>query len=252
MMATWITHLRIAELIINKIPGLDEVPFLYGNLAPDSGLPNEDWTQFEPPKEVTHFLVLPPGDDAVRDLVFYRENLYGLDVTKHKSDYSFKLGYFVHLTIDAFWWRKISRATETINCDLFSKLPRDEAFEAIKTDWYDLDHKFLRDHPGYDVWAMFFESDIPNIPLPFIPQKAFEVQMKYIKEYYTSPDSDRVLDRRYPYLNAKILDLFINETSQAVVRLIHLLEGGLSNDMKSSLTLLSPDELASYYPPLGD
>jgi len=85
-----------------------------------------------------------------------------------------------------------------------------------------------------------------------LPQKAFEVQMNYIKEYYTTPDPDRVLDRSYPYLNARILDLFINETSQAVVRLIHLLEGGLPKDMKSSLSLLSPEESASYYPPLGD
>src|SRR5262245_39081459 len=55
-MGTWISHLRIAENLLAQIPGLDEVAFAYGNLAPDSGLPNADWTIFDPPKTVTHFL----------------------------------------------------------------------------------------------------------------------------------------------------------------------------------------------------
>ena len=55
-MGTWISHLRIAEQLLTAMPQLDEVAFIYGNLAPDSGLPNADWSAFDPPKEVTHFL----------------------------------------------------------------------------------------------------------------------------------------------------------------------------------------------------
>ncbi|HCS40869.1 MAG TPA: hypothetical protein DIW44_14975 [Anaerolineaceae bacterium] len=251
-MATWITHLRIAEIISQKLPELDEVSFLYGNLAPDSGLPNEDWTVYDPPKEVTHFLVEPRGEDAVRDMVFYRDYLQGMDAEIQKFEYSFRLGYYTHLVTDEFWWRKIARTTETSNQELFSRSSREDAFWAIKTDWYGLDHKYLRDHPDYPVWKRFFESDIPNNPLPFMPQNAFEIQMKYIKAYYTTPDPDRVLDRKYPYLNEKVLDLFIGETSIAIIRLIHLLECNPQVEFTSSLSLLSPEESASYYPPLGD
>jgi hypothetical protein len=43
-MATWITHLRIAENILNKGYNLETTPFTVGNISPDSGVPNEDWT----------------------------------------------------------------------------------------------------------------------------------------------------------------------------------------------------------------
>lgn len=252
-MATWITHLRIAEKLFQKISGLDEIPFLYGNLAPDSGLPNEDWTLYDPPKEVTHFLDEARGEDDIKDLIFYRQYLQGTDVSKQKSEYSFRLGYFTHLVTDQFWWNKIGITMEAINQELFSTHSRGEAIGILKTDWYDLDHKFLRDHPGYIIWQKYFESGIPKIGLPFMPQNAFEIQMKFIKEYYTTPDADRILDRAYPYLNEKILNLFIDETSKAIIRLIQLLDEGLHTDSKnSSLSLLSPADSASYYPPLGD
>jgi hypothetical protein len=252
-MATWIAHLRIAEYVYQRIAGLDEINFLYGNLAPDSGLPNEDWTRYDPPKEVTHFLDEGRGEEDVKDLIFYRQYLQGLDNKKHNSEYSFRLGYFVHLVTDQFWWNKIGITMEAVNQELFSTHSRGEAIGLLKTDWYDLDHKYLRDHPGFSVWQKFFDSGIPEIPLPFLPQKAFEIQMKFIKEYYTTPDPERHLDRVYPYLNEKILDLFIGETSKAIVRLIHQLDEGLQTDSKnSSMTFLSPAEFAAYYPPLGD
>ncbi|PKN95661.1 MAG: hypothetical protein CVU45_00420 [Chloroflexi bacterium HGW-Chloroflexi-7] len=232
------------------MPELDEVSFFYGNLAPDSGLPNEDWTVFEPPRKVTHYL--DEDSHVFTDLIFYSDFIRGLDKIGRKLDFSFRLGYYIHLLTDQFWWRKIIRTTETSNQEIFSTKTRGEAFDLIKTDWYDLDHKYLRDHPCYIVWQKFFESAIPKISLPFLPQKAFVSQMKYIKGYYTTPDPDRVLDRRYPYLNEKILNLFISETSIAIIRLIHLLECNPQVEFTSSLSLLSPEESASYYPPLGD
>jgi hypothetical protein len=56
IMGTWISHLRIAENLLEYFPNVDEVTFAFGNLSPDSGIPNSDWTQFDPPNEVTHFL----------------------------------------------------------------------------------------------------------------------------------------------------------------------------------------------------
>lgn len=54
-MATWIGHLRIAEHLLNEIEGLDESYFALGSLAPDSGVPDENWENFDPPSEITHF-----------------------------------------------------------------------------------------------------------------------------------------------------------------------------------------------------
>ena len=54
-MASWMVHLRVADELLKKIEKLDEQAFVIGNIAPDSGVPNEDWTVFQPPKDVSHF-----------------------------------------------------------------------------------------------------------------------------------------------------------------------------------------------------
>jgi hypothetical protein len=54
-MASWIIHLRIAENLLGLFPDLDPAHFAVGNIAPDSGIPNENWEKFTPPPEVTHF-----------------------------------------------------------------------------------------------------------------------------------------------------------------------------------------------------
>ena len=54
-MASWMVHLRIADEILKRMEGLDETAFVIGNIAPDSGVPNEDWSKYFPPKNVSHF-----------------------------------------------------------------------------------------------------------------------------------------------------------------------------------------------------
>ena len=53
-MATWLAHLRVAELILEGFH-LPEEDFLVGNIAPDCGKPVPGG--FDPPKEVTHWTV---------------------------------------------------------------------------------------------------------------------------------------------------------------------------------------------------
>ncbi|MFC4637584.1 hypothetical protein [Deinococcus hohokamensis] len=49
-MATWIAHFRMAERRLADWPQFDPTAFVLGKVAPDSGKPNHDWTQFDPPK----------------------------------------------------------------------------------------------------------------------------------------------------------------------------------------------------------
>ncbi len=55
-MATWVTHLMIADGVLEALPRLDRRGFCVGNIAPDCNIENEDWTSFIPPREVTHFM----------------------------------------------------------------------------------------------------------------------------------------------------------------------------------------------------
>ena len=41
-MASWMIHLRVADRLLNEPGELDETAFIMGNIAPDSGVPNED------------------------------------------------------------------------------------------------------------------------------------------------------------------------------------------------------------------
>ena len=55
-MATLVTHLMIADGVLERLPSLDRHGFCVGNLAPDCNVENEDWTAFTPPREVTHWM----------------------------------------------------------------------------------------------------------------------------------------------------------------------------------------------------
>jgi hypothetical protein len=48
-MATWITHLRIAEALIEGCGSIEMQPFLIGSVAPDSGKLNSDNYTYTPP-----------------------------------------------------------------------------------------------------------------------------------------------------------------------------------------------------------
>jgi hypothetical protein len=56
-MASWIVHLRLAENLLGLIPdrlaersrrSLEPASFAVGNIAPDSGMPDEKWEKSNP------------------------------------------------------------------------------------------------------------------------------------------------------------------------------------------------------------
>ena len=71
-MASWMVHLRVADELLKKIENLDEKAFVMGNIAPDSGVPNEDWTVFQPPKDVSHFCSPTLNGPTIFTSRFYR------------------------------------------------------------------------------------------------------------------------------------------------------------------------------------
>ena len=100
-MATWITHLMIADGVLESIPNLDRHGFCVGNIAPDCNVENEDWTSFTPSREVTHWM---QGErkkasdcDAFCDEYISKRK----DQIKSAEEYAFLLGYYSHLITDA-------------------------------------------------------------------------------------------------------------------------------------------------------
>ena len=54
-MASWMVHLRIADILLDKFENLEKTDFIMGNIAPDSGVPSEDWSYYVPSSKVSHF-----------------------------------------------------------------------------------------------------------------------------------------------------------------------------------------------------
>ena len=104
-MATWITHLMIADRVLERVPQLDKKGFCVGNIAPDCNVENEDWTQFVPSREVTHWMSADRkiATDCER---FYQEYIKN---RKHEigseQELAFLLGYYAHLVTDAEFQR---------------------------------------------------------------------------------------------------------------------------------------------------
>lgn len=112
-MATWITHMMVADSVLQKLPWLDRRGFCIGNIAPDCNVENEDWTAFTPSREITHWMSGDKkiGSDADRFLNEYV--LKRIDAISSNEEYSFLLGYYSHLVADAEF-QKMIRDTERV------------------------------------------------------------------------------------------------------------------------------------------
>lgn len=71
-MATWVTHLMVADRVLEKGSWLDWHGFCVGNIAPDCNVENEDWTEYTPHRAVTHTIsiIFPPEPLSVRSALW--------------------------------------------------------------------------------------------------------------------------------------------------------------------------------------
>jgi hypothetical protein len=251
-MGTWISHLRIAENLLGHFPGLDEVTFTFGNLSPDSGIPNADWTQFDPPKEVTHFLHNGEGEHAIHDLVYYRQYLAGVDPVSDLPLYSFRLGYFFHLICDIMWAKRVWAATQEQFKPLFDRNRR-EAVDIVKGDWYGLDQLYVRDHPEHIFWRVIMTNPFPPSYLPFVQVEALHHQYDHIRKFYSEQEDKWFLSIPYQYLNENTMTRVVNESVEAIL-IVHEKITAIHNfdDLESSTSLLPESLVTPYKESLGN
>jgi hypothetical protein len=252
-MTTWIGHLRIAEHLLAQIPALDEIAFAYGNLGPDSGMPNADCTAFEPPKSVTHFI--PDGgtsENKIHDLTFYHVYLKSINPSAELVRYSFALGYFCHLLADGLWMRWVVVSSKQAYQAEFTR--QGQAFwEVLKRDWYDLDFLYLRDHPQSLFWRSVAITPNPPAYFPFLVEQALHYSMDNLRQSYTHPKPERLLDRRYPWLNAAVMDRYVDEAASDIHWLLLELERSFPPEAaKTALAMLPEGRLSPFPLPLGN
>lgn len=168
-MATWVTHLMIADRVMKDLSGLDRRGFCAGNIAPDCNVENADWTDFTPSRQVTHWMNSEKKMPADCEAFLQK---YVLDRGKEivsAEELSFLLGYYSHLITDAaFQWyirneKRVQASWERLlTCDDLrekaAELPAswDSVKKLIPTkermrEIYSMEAEYLQDHPdsGY-------------------------------------------------------------------------------------------------------
>lgn len=165
-MATWVTHLMIADRVLEAIPELERHGFCVGNIAPDCNVENEDWTQFVPSREITHWM------SAARKVAADCDRFYDKYIAdrRHEIDtaqeMSFMLGYYAHLLADAEFQRYIRNPervasswtrvkAHSVLSDRAVRMP--ETWDSVKKlinrdermrDIYTIEAEYLDKHPN--------------------------------------------------------------------------------------------------------
>lgn len=195
--------MRVADNLIKTLNIQDETAFLVGSIGPDSGIPNEDWTQFDPPSRVSHWQ-LGPYKNRIDTFGFYAR--YLADGWK-----DFYLSYYIHLHCDVLWSNTIMTPTYYRHQQAFDS---DPAFIwTVKKDWYGHDDAYLKEHPDWPAMQTFCRAtDFENIYLDYYPADAFSRQVRYICSYYENYATD--VEHEYHYLSREAYEQYIREATQ--------------------------------------
>ena len=215
-MASWMVHLRIADRLLGSLPGLSAVDFVVGNIAPDSGVPNEDGTAFTPSTAVTHFRVDPANPRAIQIPVFVGRYFAPAQRASYTpAQNSFFRGYLVHLMTDQLWSDNVLTALMERFPDQ-GKADRQGLIARAKEDWYDLDYQYLRQHPDFRAFRIYSgAAGYENTFMSEFAPDAFDNRRQYITSFYLEKNDH--LDREYPYLNETQMDRFVSDASEEIL-----------------------------------
>ena len=231
-MATWVTHLMVADKVLQHIPSLNRHEFCVGNIAPDCNVENEDWTSFTPSREVTHWMGndRKVASDCDRFLHEYVEKKENVDVKEE----SFLLGYYSHLITDAEFQRYI-RDEERVkdswvrikNHPELSQLSTgmEESWDSVKRlisgkermkDIYSIEKEYLDKNPesGYltDIVNL---TEFPDY-IDYLPKGAIARKVK-VMGYMPAKENSQ-----YPYIGMTVEEYacFIENATKLVVEAI--------------------------------
>jgi hypothetical protein len=211
---------------------LNRKEFTIGNIAPDCGLPNKNWSNFTPSKEISHFassegsdfLKMKTNKFVLNDIGFYSEYLIGQDFISSKNDRSFHLGYFIHLVTDNLWNYYIMKPLKERYLKELQKNP--EFIWEVKRDWYDLDKIFITENKDSLFWTDFLEAEYVEEIVDFLPIEGVQQQLKFIKKFYQIPHEEylKISIKDFIYLEKKEMDFFIQNSNDIILKILKLIK----------------------------
>ena len=236
-MSTWVTHLWVADNVLQQITTLSKHEFLVGNIAPDCNVENEDWTSFTPSREITHWMgnERKIAADSDRFLHEYVEKKGKVD----NKEESFLLGYYAHLITDAEFqryirdeervnaiWKRIKKHPELSN--LSSGM--EETWDSVKIlinrkergkDIFSIESEYLERKPdsGYltDIVGL---TEFPDY-IDYLPEGAIARKVKVMGGIPKKEES------QYPYIGMSVEEYhcFVDNATKLVVEAIKKYKG---------------------------
>lgn len=231
-MATWVTHLIIADGVLNNISFLCKHEFCVGNIAPNCNVENEDWTCFTPSREITHWMrsERKTASDCERFLHEYIEQKADLDIKEE----SFLLGYYAHLITDAEFQRYIRDETRVkASWNRIKQHPElsklavgmEETWDSLKVlikgkermkDIYSLERDYLDSHPNSGYFTDIVGLDGFPDYIDYLPKGAIVRKVKVM-----SYMPQKVIGQ-YPYIamSEDEYNYFISKATKMVAEAI--------------------------------
>lgn len=229
-MANWITHTVIADKILDMGLKADRTGFVVGNIAPDCNVENEDWTDFTPSRETTHFMSEEKNKATIDCEEFYDRYIKGkrFDNDEH---YAFLLGYYSHLIIDKEYLLNFVRSEKRVK-SAFERIKKIESmrkqidgypenFDTLKTvfghnvifdDMANLEHRYLHSDPDASYSTVLRKISEFSDYLDFLPSGAIARKIRIMA--YEPPektdDSPLVFFSENEYLQ------FLSDTSNYI------------------------------------
>ncbi len=217
-MASWLTHLRIAEMIKQKVSEIDFPYLIIGSIAPDSGISDESQRNYTPSKEVTHFRYQKDGNVAdMEETMFFNNYLVPEKVmTRSDSTRSFLWGYYFHLITDKLWLEEYFKPLKKSYESEFEDSDKDFV-DFIREEMLTLDFEYLKEN-GTELVEQLksFDGNI-NFFNEFDSDYIYECKNRIVDFYSGEPLH---IDREYKYLNPQIIEDFIAKASEKCISIL--------------------------------
>lgn len=212
-MAEWVSHLIVADRVLEQLPSLKRHEFCVGNIAPDCNIPNENWTEFTPSRQVTHWMQ-DKRKQASDSSIFYEKYIVNrMNEIHSKEELSFLLGYYSHLITDAELQCAIRDENRVAAAwERAKKIPElrakaeglNETWDSFKMlfpnrndrmkDFFVIEREYLDKHPdsGYITEIRGLE-DFPDY-IDYLPENAIPMKIKLM---YYMPTLE---EGKYPFV----------------------------------------------------
>lgn len=228
-MASWVSHLIIADRVLEKVTWLCKHEFCVGNIAPDCNVENENWTEFTPSREVTHWMTeeRKVASDCCK---FYEECIKKRNI-KSKQEKSFLLGYYAHLITDAEFQRYIRdiKRVESVWNRIENHTELKEKSKEMEKTWdsvkqlisgkermkviYSIEKDYLDEHPNSGYLTEIINLSIFPDYLDYLPKGAI-VRKIGVMGYLPKKEKDKY---SYIAMTAEEYNFFLDKTTELVI-----------------------------------